>query len=50
MTTKTDQKSVEVKQNAHTTAKDEEEVAEIRRSEKEEETQEQQEQQEIRRS
>ena len=46
MTTDPDPKSMKVKQNADTTAKDEdeEEVAEIRRSEKEEE------QQELRRS
>ena len=44
MTTEPDPKSMEVKQNADTTAKDEEEVAENRRSEKEEE------QQELRRS
>ena len=43
MTTEPDPKSMEVKQNTDTTAKDEEEVAEIRRSEKEE-------QQELRRS
>ena len=44
MTTEPDPKRMEVKQNADTTAKDEEEVAEIRRLEKEEE------QQELRRS
>ena len=44
MTTEPDPESMEVKQNADTTAKDAEEVAEIRRSEKEEE------QQELRRS
>ena len=43
MTTEPDPKSMEVKQNTDTTAKDEEEVAEIRRLEKEE-------QQEVRRS
>ena len=45
-----DQKSVEVKQNADITAQDEEEVAEIRRSEKDEERQEPQEEKELRRS
>ena len=40
MTTEPHPKSMEVKQNANTTAKDEEEVAEIRRSEREEERQE----------
>ena len=37
MTTEPDQTNMEVKQNADITAKDEEEVAEIRRLEKEEE-------------
>ena len=40
MTTKPDQKSMEVKQNADITAKDEEKVAQIRRIEKDRERQE----------
>ena len=50
MTTEPDQKIMEVKQNADITAKDEEEVAEIRRSEKDEERQEPLEEKKLRRS
>ena len=50
ITTEPDQKSMEVKQNADITAKDKEELAEIRRSEKDEERQEPQEDKELRRS
>ena len=51
MTTEPDQKSMEVKQNADITAKDEEEEeAEIRRSEEDEERQEPQAEKELRRS
>ena len=37
MTTKPDQKSIEVRQNADITAKDKEKVAQVRRSEKDRE-------------
>ena len=50
MTAEPDQKSMEMKQNADITAKDDEEVPENRRSEKDEERQEPQEEKEIRRS
>ena len=50
MTTEPDQKSMEVKQNGEITAKDEEEVAEIRRSEKDEERQEPQEETELKKA
>ena len=50
MTTEPDQKGTEVKNNADITAKDEEEVVEIRRSEKDEERQEPQKEKELRRS
>ena len=48
-TAEPDQKSMEMKQNADITAKDDEEVPENRRSEKDEERQEPQEEKEIRR-
>ena len=50
MITEPDQKGMEVKKNADTTAKEEEVEAEIRRSEKDEERQEPQEEKELQRS
>ena len=50
LTTEPDQKGMEVKKNADTTAKEEEVEAEIRRSEKDEERQEPQEEKELQRS